>query len=635
MKNNGGWAGKIAWVDLNTRKTTTVPTSDFEPEKYLGGVGLNSRIFWELGCPEVEAFHPDNPLIISSGPLTGVSGPFGRATACTIAPHSYPDELFTHSGFGGKFPSELKFAGYDGIVILGKSEKPVYLLLQEEKISILDGSELWGLDTYETQGLLNGKHPGASSLSIGPAGENLSRISIIINETSGAAAQGGYGAVMGSKNLKAIVANGSGTLKIAKPDDFSNLIQKMVGLGDWVASPNIAWGRYPNLSVQSRTVQMEMRERYLKKFSGCYACPYQCHGIYDIPDIGRGAQMCADTWYGSCTSYSTKGVWKGGLLSQRLGINNFELAGLLNFVRTSINKGMLTKEDFGFTHMPSLEKGSESGYDFDSEHYRFLEELLNPIADGTGIFAQGVVRASRELGDEASELCDEIFPAWGSMRHHIRGIGEALHWATDTRDPLASSQDYVREYGRNGFGNNSEIADWFGVPGGYLEGERTGNHTSIYDGIETETIWVQNHQSLKNSLHICELASPPGQYFHPPEMDIRIFESSFLSAVTGLDVDVDELWKIGERIYNMRRTVMVMREDRHRDQDALSPVWYERAFDRSLAKPLDRAKFEAVKDAYYKARGWDSETGRPTVSTLNGLGMGDIGDRLKKAGKIL
>jgi len=111
MTKSYGWAGKILWVDLTSSKITKVPTSDFEPEKYIGGVGLNSKIFWDMGAPKVDAFHPDSPLILSVGPLTGASGPFTRATVCAIAPQCYPEELFTYSGLGGKFPSELKYAG--------------------------------------------------------------------------------------------------------------------------------------------------------------------------------------------------------------------------------------------------------------------------------------------------------------------------------------------------------------------------------------------------------------------------------------------------------------------------------------------------------------------------------------------
>jgi len=630
MAKSYGWAGKILWVDLTKGKITKVPTSDFEPDKFIGGVGLNSKIFWELGCPGVEAYHPDSPLILSVGPLTGSSGPFTRATICAIAPQCYPEELFTYSGFGGKFPSELKYAGYDGIVILGKADKPVYLSIHDGDVEIRDTSNLWGLDTFETQRVLTDSHPRASVLTIGPAGENLSRIAMIINETSGAAGQGGYGAVMGSKNLKAIVTRGTGTLKIARPDDFMKLIGKTKEAGDWVAGPNITWGRYPNAN---ETLKNTMKEKYLKKFSGCYACPYQCHGVYDIPGIGKGAQMCADNWYGYFNPHSTKGMWEGNLLSQKLGINNFELAGLMNFLRPAISMGVLKKEDIGLSSIPMIDRSSEPEFGDEKAHYQFLKELLVPIAEGTSPFSQGLARAAEQFGQSAVDVYDSIFPAWGNWRHHIRGVGEALHWATDTRDPMNSCQDYVRGYGK-GFGNNTEVADWFGVPGGYLEGESEGKHKNIYQGIERETVWVQNHQSLKNSLLICELASPPGQYFHPPEMDIRIFESRFLSAVTGLDVDADELWKAGERIYNLRRAIMVLRENRHRDDDTISHVWFEQVLKGGPSKPLDKERWEALKDRFYQLRGWEVNTGWPTRAKLEMLGMKAVADKLQSAGKI-
>ncbi len=125
-----GWTGKILWVDLTTKKISIVPTSDFEPEKYLGGVGLNTKIFWEMGCPKVDAFDPDNPLLISVGPVTGAAGPFNRAEVCGIAPQSYPQETFAYSGVGGKIPSEIKYAGYDGLVIVGNpTNQSISLLL--------------------------------------------------------------------------------------------------------------------------------------------------------------------------------------------------------------------------------------------------------------------------------------------------------------------------------------------------------------------------------------------------------------------------------------------------------------------------------------------------------------------------
>ena len=551
---------------------------------------------------------------------------------CAIAPQCYPEELFTYSGFGGKFPSELKYSGYDGIVIVGKADKPVYLLVHDDDVEIKDAGNLWGLDTFETQRVLTNSYPRASVLTIGPAGENLSRIAIIINETSGAAGQGGYGAVMGSKNLKAIVTRGTSTLKIARPDDFMELFRQRKAAGDWIAGPNITWGRYPN---GGEPLKGEMKEKYLKKFSGCYACPYQCHGVYDIPGIGRGTQMCVDIWYGYSNRYSTEGAWEGNLLSQKLGINNFELAGLMQFLEYSVTKGMVKREDIGLSSIPMIDRRSEPEYGDPKAHHQFLVELLGGIAEGTSPFSQGMARAAEQFGQSAVDLYDTLFPAWGNRSHHIRGVGEALHWATDTRDPFNSCQDYVR-FPDKGFGNNTEIADWFGVPGSYLAGESEGKHKNIYQGIERETVWVQNHQSLKNSLLICELASPPGQYFHPPEMDIRIFESRILSAVTGLDYDVDELWKAGERIYNLRRAIMVLRENRHRDDDTINHVWFEETpgGGQRLSEPLDTTQWQALKDRFYELRGWNISTGAPNRAKLEALGMKAVADKLQNAGKI-
>jgi len=636
MTNYHGWTGKMLWVDLTSGKITMVPTSDFEIEKYIGGVGLNSRIFWEMGCPKVDAFHSDSPLILSVGPLTGASGPFGRATICAIAPQCYPKELFTYSGFGGKFPSELKYAGYDGIVITGKADKPVYLEILDGDVAVKDAGHLWGLDTFETQKVITDSHRGASVLTIGPAGENLSRTAIIITETSGAAGQGGYGAVMGSKNLKAIVTRGTGTIRIAKPDEFMELFRKRKEAGDWEASPNIVWGRY---CISEMSILREMLHNHLKKFSGCYACPYQCHGVYEIPEIGRAAQMCADSWYGHSSKNSAKGMWEGNILSQKLGINNYELIAIMPFLRQCISEtGILKEEDFGLSSIPMIDRSSEPEYGGEKAHHEFLVELLGGIADGTSLFSQGLARAAEQLGQDAMNLYNSsASPAWGYTHHHIKGVAEALHWATDTRDPFDSCHDYVQ--GPNhGFGNNQEIADWFGLPGGYLAGEAEGKHQNIYEGTERLTAWVQHHQSLKNSLLICEITSNPVQYFHPPELDIRIFESQLLSVIAGHDLSVDKLWKTGERIYNLRRAIMVLRENRHRDEDTLNHDMFEgktgRILSTHLSEPLDSKQWEALKDRYYELRGWDVDTGVPTRAKLEELGMKDVADKLQSAGKV-
>ena len=624
MAKSYGWTGKILWVDLTEGKITNVPTSDFEPEKYLGGVGLNTRIFWELGSPKVNAFHPDNPLLISIGPLTGAFGPFNRAEVCGIAPQTYPRELFTYSGFGGKFPAELKYAGYDGIVILGKAAGPVYLSINDDDVEIKDASHLWGLDTFETQKTLRNTHPEASVLTIGPAGETRSRIAIILNETASAAGQGGYGAVMGSKNLKAIVLKGSGSLKIADPDYFMNLLHEKKVRGEWVAGGHQSWGRYP---LGAPSIREEMTEKHLKRFSGCYGCPFQCQGFYDIPGIGAGGQMCVEAWYGFYSGGSAEGMWEGNIMSQKLGINNYDLHGLMDFITGGSRKNLFTNEDIGISSIPIVDSRFKMKYGGKEQHHQFLTELLGGIADGTNIFHQGVVRAAEQLGEKAMEFCDTFYPAQGMRTHHIEGIGAALHRATDTRDCFDSCHDYT-----SCFGLDTRVANYFGVPGGYMNSPKK----NIYDGAEKETVWVQSHQCIKNSLPICEYTSIPSLYFHPPRMDIRIFESQLIESVTGMDMEPEKLWETGERIWTLRRAIMVLRENRRRDDDTLNHVWFEQlgGGDQLLAKPIESEQWEALKDRYYELLGYSVNNGWPTRTRLEKLGMKAVADSLQSAGKL-
>ncbi len=624
MAKSYGWTGQILWVDLTDRKITKVPTSDFEPEKYIGGVGLNTKIFWELGSPRVNAFNAANPLLISIGPLTGASGPFNRSEVGGIAPQTYPQELFNYSGFGGKFSSELKYAGYDGIVILGKADKPVYLSINDDDVEIKDASHLWGLDTFETQQTLRENHPKASILTIGPAGENLSRIAIILNETASAAGQGGYGAVMGSKNLKAIALKGTGTLKIADPAYFTNLLSARKARGEWVAGGHQTWGRYP----LAEGVVDEMVGKYLKRFSGCHGCPYQCQGFYDIPGIGKGGQMCVESWYGFYSGGSSEGMWEGNILSQKLGINNYDLHGLMDFIIDGARRRIFTNEDIGVPFIPLRDYAWEDKYGGKEKHHQFLDALLGGIADGTSPFHQGVARAAQQLGQRAIDLCDTLYPAQGMRTHHIEGIGAALHRATDTRDPFDSCHDYT-----SCFGVDPGVAAYFGVPGGYM---LAGQRRNAYEGSEKEAWWVQSHQCLKNSLPICDYASIPSLFFHPPNMDIRIFESQILAAVTGLDLTPDELWETGERIWTLRRAVMILREDRTRADDTLNHVWFERLASggQVLAAPIDTTEWEALKDRYYELLGCNVNNGWPTRARLEKLGMKDVADSLQSAGRL-
>lgn len=633
MAKSYGWAGKVLQVDLTNEKVNKVLTADYRPEEFIGGVGLNAKIFWELGCPKVSAFDPGNPLIISVGPLTGTYGPFSRGEVCSISPQCYPDELFTYSGFGGMFPAEMKYAGYDSIVILGKAEKPVYLSIHDEDVEIKDATDLWGVETFEAQKVLMTDEPEASILVIGPAGENLSRIAVILNETKFAAGQGGFGGVMGSKNLKAIAVRGTGVVAVAKPDKVMELTRTIIEENKKGVPLIRTMFRTPYMAPQE-TKDIFAR-KYFKKHYGCYGCPQQCHSIHYIPGIGLSGVSCANWLWAPTFSIDPKEVWEANVISQRLGINTFEgIIGLPLLLALSLKSGILTKreieEDIGLP-TPKWLGGTATNHEF-------LTVLLHKIANGESPYAEGTARFTEYFGkklvsgEKLVDLYKELYTAYGYAFHHVDNLGSALHWATDTRDPVDSCHEYKN--------SAPEAMEHFGLPP-YDNYQIVDLTKTVYEGAERVTAWVQDNQCLKNSLPVCEFWALITSFYNPPEMDLRIFESSLLSAVTGFDVDVDKLAKAGERIWNLRRAIMVKRENRTRENDTLNEPYFKKAITCPAGSatglvngPIDKAKFETLKDRYYKFRGWDVNTGWPTRAKLEELGLKDVADKLASIGKL-
>lgn len=633
MAKSYGWAGRVLQVDLTNETVNKVPTVSYRPEEFIGGMGLNAKIFWELGCPKVGAFDPGNILIISVGPLTGMYGPFGRGEVCSISPQCYPDELFTYSGFGGMFPAEMKYAGYDGIVILGKAEKPAYLSIHDEDVEVKDAIDLWGIETFEAQKVLMNDESEASILVIGPTGENLSRIAVILNETKFAAGQGGFGAVMGSKNLKAIAVRGTGVVAVAKPDKVLELTRTIIE-----ENKKMNWLRL--MFRTPYTAPQETRDvfarKYFKKHYGCYGCPLQCHSIHYIPGIGLCGASCANWVWAPRFSIDPKEVWEANVLSQRLGINTFEvMGGIPALLALSLEAGILTRkeieEDIGLP-TPKWLGGTATNHEF-------LTVLLHKIANGESPYAEGTARFTEYFrkklvtGEKLMDLYEELHTAHGYAFHHVDNLGSALHWATDTRDPIDSCHDYKNP-------SVPEANEHFGLPP-YDNYQIIDLSKTVYQGAERVAAWVEDNQCLKNSLPVCEFWSMIPSFYNPPKMDLRIFESSLLSAVTGLDMDVDKLAKAGERIWNLRRAIMVKRENRTRENDTLNEPYFKKAITcyggtavGLVNGPIDKAKFEALKDRYYDLRGWDVSTGRPTRSKLEDLGLKDIANELASIGKL-
>ncbi len=235
-----GYAGKILKVNLTTGATTTVDTQPYVDKKFIGGLALAARLYWEDVTPQCKAFDPENAVIFASGPSSGTMGFGSRTTIATKTPEAIP-ECFGYSCPGGDFSAELKFAGYDAVVVTGKAKQPVYVLIRDAKVEILSAIELWGMGVYATTRELKRLWGWkASSMIIGPAGENMNQGgATIICDLGHAAGEASPGSVMGSKNLKAVVVSGSGKVTVARPQALLDYYEKSCRIGGAEAGPHI------------------------------------------------------------------------------------------------------------------------------------------------------------------------------------------------------------------------------------------------------------------------------------------------------------------------------------------------------------------------------------------------------------
>jgi aldehyde:ferredoxin oxidoreductase len=473
-------------------------------------------------------------------------------------------------------------------------------------------------------------------LVIGPAGERLSRIAIILSETNLAAGQGGFGAVMGSKNLKAIVVKGTSGVKVAKPDESMQLISEMIEesrkVEEWVGRFRISY------TASEETKEIFARNYYVKQ-SGCYGCPRQCVSVHCIPEIGLSGAKCANWQWAPTFSDTPDDIWEANVLMQRLGINSFDVTcGIPVLLQRAYQTGALTtgeiEKDLGLP-APQWLGGKAT-------NHTFLSVFLNKVASGEIPYSQGTPRFTDHFedrlrgGKELTRMQKELYTAHGYAYHHMDDLGSALHWATDTRNPIGSSHEYRYPFKEP----SPEVMRHFGLPP-YAKYQIRDLSETVYEEASVVALWVQENQCLKNSLTFCEFWTDISNFYRPPKWDLRLFQSRLFTAVTGVDMDVEKLAKAGERIWNLRRAVMVRREDRTREDDTLNEPYFEKAIacpggvSRGTEHgPIDKFRFERLKDIYYELRGWDVTTWRPTRAKLEELGLKDVADKLAGLGKL-
>ena len=650
-----GWRNRLLRVDLSEGRIWAQEAAPYLPT-YLGARGLAAKILWDEYPRPVDALDPRNPFMVMPGALTGTRSPYsGRTNVCAFSPQCYPYTWFTRASIGAEWGAELKKAGYDGLVVTGASESPVQILIRDDEVGILPADELWGLDCIEAQEAAQAAHgTHIKTLAIGPAGERLSRIATIQTATTSVAGQGGFGAVMGSKKLKAISVMGSERVPVADPERVQWLYR---AVGEEVRTT-----RERHKRIQALNEQLVEQGGGKARVYPCTAsCPTPC-SLYL-----SGVQGCAfdRKWSGglACISglfagsrrsvaYDWNIGFRGGfelnMYANRLGLNHWEiLVGMAPWLRSCGRLGLLAELD---------------GRPLDWDSSEFWAKMLHDIAYRQGMgdaLAEGGYRAAHIL-DLGVEVMRRYYTGWGYSGHwdghaavvnyivYPFWITGALHWAMDTRDPASSTHDYVQNviyWGPFGgpFKNDAAPITWDHMRG---IGQRIYGRADTLDplsGYEGKAIPAAYHavrSIMKDCLPTDDQVFPliyshntEDRYCRIGDIEGLDVDAHLLRAGTGLDWDTREFERAAERVLNLERanTVRHWGRDRKMDERVLPSFEYDENWinpELGERKALDRQEFDPLMDEYYRLRGWDVSTGWPTRERLESLDLGYVCDEM-------
>jgi len=596
----GGYTGKVLRINLTEGKTITEPLNMELAKKYLSGRGLAGKMFFDEVAADVDALSPENTMYIATGLLTGTNAPTsGRFMVVTKSPLN---GCIASSNSGGYWGAQLKFAGYDMVILEGKAAKPVYIAITDDKVEIKDAVHVWGKDVYATTEALKLEFGDdkAKVLTIGPAGEKLSLMAAIMNDLYRAAARSGVGAVMGSKNLKAIVVRGTGKVANANPDEMKKVLSAVMGkikengvTGQGLGAYGTAVlvniinesGIYPvnnfqeSYDPEADLISGEtMTKNHLIKKDACYRCPIAC-GRYSKWEGGEGAgpEYEAVWCFGSdCGSHDYDAIHVANDLCNKLGMDSISVGCTIAAGMELAQRGYIKPEELDGT---PLEFGNAKGMVEWVRKIAYAEGLGAKMAQGSYNFAEGYGHPELSMSVKKLEI-----PAYDP-----RGIqGHGLQYATNNRGGC-----HVR-----GYMVSPEI---LGLP------EKLDKDT-----IEGKATWVKIFQDLTgviDSVGMCLFSS-----FALGLSDY----TAIVNAVTGFNYTDAELLACGDRIWNIERL-----QNLRTGMTAADDTFPERLLKVAISSGPSKGSKSLLAELlplYYAERGWDA-IGVPTPESLKKLGI--------------
>jgi len=599
-----GYTGKILDVDLTSAVISEAELDRSLAEDYMGGKGFGAKILYDQLSPGCEPLSADNILVFATGPLTGTFAPSsGRFEVCTKSPAT---GLWLDSNCGGYFGPELKFAGYDMVIIRGKAAQPMLLVIDDEKIELRPAGDLWGVDAITTHRQIKDSCGKDFKVAcIGPAGENGVLFAAILSEYR-ALGRGGAGAVMGSKNLKAIAVRGSGSIPLFDSDDFMKICRE--SFNELANNPDTGGGRQKYgtnviLSLMDEVGLHPVRNFQKGKFEGadsvnedaieahyvrnkaCFGCPIYCSKIAEVKEGKYKGSFTEGPEYenvwsfgANCENVDVGAIIQAEYLCDYYGLDAITAGSVIGFLMECVEKGLLKETDIGFP----MAFGND-------------ESIINAIhligkAEGPGkLWGRGVKKLAEQI-EGAQDLA-----------MHVKGLELPAY------DPRGSA----------------------GMALAYATSDRGGCHLRSWP-IGDELLATEGRMDLVSLEFKAELVKTQQDLFGMVNCSgMCLFATfavtlkqitPFLHAATGLEVysSSEEVMEIGERVNNLVRLFNI-REGLTRDLDTLP----KRFFNEPLKDGPNRGRvveLDQLMDEYYMVRGWDAD-GVPKNTKLKELGL--------------
>ena len=619
-----GYWNKILRIDLTNRKITKEEMDDDTCKLFVGGAGIGAKILWEEVQPKVTAFDAHNKLIFALGPFQG--HPVPGSAKFSIISKSPLTNTYADSAAGAKWGPLFKKAGYDVLIIQGKSEDPVYIYIQDDEIQIRDARNMWGMDSYQTVDQIRKEigDPRASVATIGQAGEKLVKIACIVVDKHSFAGRCGLGAVMGSKNLKAVVVKGSKKIPVS---NLSLLKKYNRTYFKEIYHASIQSGLRPHGTPVLCITAEAFGDMPIKYWTGdtwpegakkigapnytqvlsvkpypCLYCSIGCHRNIEIKEPARYKLKGIGPEYETVGMFGTnlmiddvKAIAVANDICNRLGIDTISAGACVGLAMECYEKGIINKKD---TDGMEVRWGDPD----------VLIDLIKQTGNNQGfgsIFSGGTLEAAKKIGKNALELVVHVkgldLPAhdpracWGLAPTYATGTRGACHMRGVEED-VEMGGFYIPE-----IGVTEELAKFFNPEGkGHLAAK------------------MQDYCSLINSLVLCVFMPDGGGLSFTSILNI-------FNSITGWDWDIEEAMRSGERIFTLQRLIN-LRDGCTRKDDILPPKMYVPAKEGFRAGKVP--PFEDLLSEYYKLREW-SKDGQPTKEKLQKLGLEDFAKYLE------